>query len=320
MNATLDPTTLKKIAELYADRVGPGGYMPVTSWRSRTALLHRLTASDGGSDDLVVKSRADWDASTVERSHREHELWRSALGDAGLAGRVSVPATRWLAEPPTLCIDFVSGVPLSQAVAARATSAALPSEVGTVLRAAGGALAGYHEAPAVAPGDDDAGAAETDVRELVARLRLPTSAGRVVLGVVRPVTSAADFAPYNLHLGDDGIVHVLDPSLGRQVVTRHRNVAWFVFWLHHRLRAAPVSFRRAAEHAFIAGYAGPSGVDLGVGADRRLLDAFHTDFASRRARSCLPGDPRRAVQLLGWSVTAWVRASRGRRPIGVGES
>jgi len=199
------------------------GYQRLEQWSSRTARFARFSPVSGAGLDLVIKVCERWDAENAEVSV-DHALEWAPLGAGGRARVVTFLA--WCAEPPTLVSEHVGGEELRDYLRDSAGREAADSV--RLLASIGALLAAIHR---IEP-------AKSSWRGKRRRHR---------------VVCAGDFAVYNFRLGEAGEAVYLEPPAARQVVSRFRDLAWFLASLRLRLvRSNPE--RMLLSRAFLEGY------------------------------------------------------------------
>ena len=256
---------------------------------SRTATLH-FVVRDG--QHRVHKIGLGWTNEHVTKVINGHQLWAAAL--EGVPG-VSTPRAQAVEEPPSVLLEFIDGTDFDAVVRTGAACA-------TQLRSCGLALAAYHRhALPSTPGRE-----QLDLTKWRRRLGLP----RGLDAALRPVRSAGDFAPYNVRVGTDGEIHILDATTRSRIVTPQRDIAWFLWW--YAQAGGPDSC------AFLDGYQNEYGDQL-LAADHAVVCLYLTVMSLTRARRKLERrDLGGAVRFLRWALQARAlagRCARGRSTV-----
>lgn len=253
-------------------------------FRSRTAALRVFRTPTGV---YIQKSGHDWSAGDAERVAASHRLWSTALAETP---GVSIPDARVDSDPPSVVMNYIAGDDLDSLTKIGADK---PHH----LLRLGIALAAYHTLA------QRRGFSSPDVQisKWRRRLLLPPS----VEQRARPVRTAGDFAPYNIRVGDNGELYILDPHIGDETVTLHRDLAWFLWWYRHD------GGRHSDE--FLSAYRRGAGLAFEAD-DYRLVWLYLCVMSMTRARKKLNlGDYRQAVRFTWWALSARAFAARGRR-------
>lgn len=261
-------------------------------WESRTSFLYKMDPPGDGSP-LVLKVGKVW---TVEKAR---EVFEDLSGLHRLWGeheelRLNVPRVYgWLEDPACVCVEFVEGEDLSQALSRR--DGYLSPEVESAFERCGAALGLFHTSELVDLSDPDAPITEDELRrrlERVARWFLVRSKPIAAVELDGAVSRRyGDFAPYNLRLTSDGGVCVLDQLSSRSYALIHRDVSWFLHRIGLRIgRYDPDSRKKLdaaqqrLEEVFMAGYATTAPRPLDSPADQALLALYRAYKTLRTSR------------------------------------
>lgn len=211
-------------------------------------------------------------------------MWRGALS---AIPSIATPSAQVSIEPPSVMLQYILGRDLDDLIRGGADDP-------VHLHRCGIALAAFH-------GHTSSTTRSTAPPQLATwrkRLLLPPRLDRRA----RPVLTAGDFTPYNLRVGEDGKLYVLDASSREQIVTLHRDLAWFLWWYQHD--------GGKYGRAFISGYEEKTGRQL-VADDYRLIWLYFCVMSLTRARrKTQRRDYRNALRFTGWAIAARWRAGR----------
>ena len=273
-------------------------------WESRTSFLYKVTAP--GAEPAVLKVGKDW---SVEKAVEVHsDLTRlDELFHATDETSLRVPRVLgWHDSPPCVCFAYVEGEDLSKRLSRREWY--LSPEVTQAMADAGAALGSFHNSNMVDPGDPAVG-----IDMDVIRARLEAMAKKVLLGpalVDVDLTGMisrryGDFAPYNIRMGADGSLYLLDQPSMLSFAPVHRDVVYFMYRVERRLGRYETGredemreVQDRLEQTFLDAYSRTGPASLSSPGDRTLFAVYlshkHLRTARKRFRQ------RRIVEVPGY--------------------
>jgi hypothetical protein len=293
------------------------GLRPSRTWESRTSLLYKLDSPDDPTG-VVLKVGKAW---TIEKAREVYEDLRGLETLWGNDERVQVGVPRvfgWHQDPPSVCVAFVEGEDLSQALSRR--EGYLSQEVEDAFGQCGAALGLFHTSELVDLSSPDAPCDEDEIRQRLERMarwflvRSIPIRGVDLNGAVS--RRYGDFAPYNLRLTADGGVCVLDQLSTRSYAPIHRDVSWFLHRIGLRIgrydpddRKKTLAAQDHLETVFMSGYAKTGPRPLDSPEDQALIALYRAYKTLRTSRKRFAERQFRGLGRLLLLVGHWRRRS-----------